>query len=215
MRSLATIATALALAMPGMIARADVPRECAAVPKPPDADLAAYRKSAVWGPGLRAFETGHATRARRLLSDAWTALRTDLAQAFATDRCDEDRIAQTLSRRVFAAPPDALPGEDRFVPPRVVALARASLDCARGAPADAGQLLLDWTDPADTPARAAAAVLLAAAGRSTLANALVPENGDAPWWQAARAFLQAIGSDPTAAAAALDRLATLAGRGAR
>ena len=73
MRSLATIATALALAMPGMIARAAPPPECAAIPAPADGDLAAYRRSATWGPGLRAFEAGRAAQARKLLESAWTA----------------------------------------------------------------------------------------------------------------------------------------------
>jgi hypothetical protein len=215
MRSFATIATALALAMPGMIARAEEPRECAAVPSAPAADLAAYRKSAVWGPGLRAFEAGRTTRARRLLTAAWTTTRADLAQAFATDRCDEDRIARTLATRVFEAPPDALPSEDRFVPPRVVALALAFLHCTRGARTEAGHLLLDGTHPSDTPSRAAAAVLLAADGKRELAEALVPLGADAPWWQAAGAFIQAVGRDPGAADAALARLTVLAGRGAR
>lgn len=208
MRSLATIATALALAMPGMIARAAPPPECAAIPAPADGDLAAYRRSAAWGPGLRAFEAGRLAQARKLLESAWTRVRADLAAAFATDRCDEAGIARTLGRRVFAPPPDALPAEDRFVPPRPVALALARTRCAAGATAEAGTGLLDTTDPSDAPARAAASVLLAAAGRPQVASALIPPSAADPWWQAARAFVEA--PDPASTAAALERLAALA-----
>lgn len=220
MRSLATIAIAVALAMPGMIARADAPRECAVVPGPSAADLAPYRKSALWGAGLRAYEAGQMVRARRALQAAWDKLRRELAQAFATDRCDEDRIARTLGRRVFSAPPDAIPGEDRFVPPRPVALVLARARCQTGATGQAGMGLLDESGGSDLPARVAAAVLLAGAGHGALAVALVPQDSPDPRWEAVRQYHAALRDDagddaPNRAADALARLVQMAEQEAR
>ncbi len=220
MRSFATIAIAVALAMPGMIARADAPRECAVVPAPSTEDLAPYRKSALWGAGLRAYEAGQTARARRALQAAWDELRQELAQAFATDRCDEDRIARTLGRRVFSAPPDAIPAEDRFVPPRPIALALARVRCLAGATGEAGMGLLDESGGGDLPARVAAAVLLAGAGHAALAEALVPQESRDPRWEAVRQYHAAVrsGTDddgPARAGHALARLVQMAEQEAR
>jgi hypothetical protein len=191
MRLAACIAAALVAATPVTLARAAPPRECAAVPRPSADDLRPWTKAGPYAPGLKSFAAGREAAAAVALRSAWGKVRADLAGAFATDQCREGAIKSALARRVFAAPPQAVPAEDRFLPPRPIALAVALGLCAEGDLDATAAWLVDATAADDAATRGPAAILWAASGRVDAARALIPPNAHGPAWDDARKAVQA------------------------
>jgi len=190
MRLAACIAAALLAATPGTLARAASPRECSAVPRPSAEDARPWAKSGPYAAGLKAFLAGRDAASVVPLRSAWGLIREDLARAFAQTACNEATIRTTLGQRVFASPPQAVPAEDRFLPPRPIALAVASGLCAAGDPDAAAAWLVESTKPDDVAARAAAAVLWVAAGKVDSARALIPPHATGAGWEPARRALE-------------------------
>ena len=193
MRLAACIATALVAATPATLARAAPPRECEALARPSTDDLIPWVKAGPYAAGLKAFSANRDARAAADLRAAWDRIRADLAGAFATGQCREGAIKAALARRVFAGPPQAVPAEDRFLPPRPVAMAVAASLCAIGDLDGAAAWLVDATAADDASARAAAAMLWTAAGRIDAARALIPPGANGPAWAGARKAIEAPG----------------------
>lgn len=190
MRLAYCIATVFAVATPATLARAETPRECAAIPRPSAGETRPFAKSGPYAAGLKALVPGREARASRDLAAAWGKVRAELSKAFASGECKETVIQKALDRRVFVNPPHAVAGEDRYLPPRPVALAVAAGLCASGDPDGAAIWLMDTTGAEDAPARASAAILWAAAGRLDAARALLPPNAKGPHWEAARRAIE-------------------------
>ncbi len=193
MRLAACIAAALLAATPGTLARAASPRECAAIPRPTAGDLRPWTRSGPYAAGLKDFSAGRDAKAAAALRAAWTKVRGDLAGAFATGTCNERGIQASLARRLFSSPPQAVPSEDRFLPPRPVVLALAGALCAGGDAAGAAAWLLENTAADDAPARAAAAILWVSVGRVATARAMIPPRAQGPAWDAARKAIETAG----------------------
>lgn len=201
MRLAAFIAAALAAATPGTLARAAPPRECSAIPRPSLEEGRPFAKGGPYAAGMRSFAAGRDAKAADDLRTAWYKVRADLAKVFATDQCAEGGIQATLGRRVFANPPQAVPAEDRFLPPRTVAIAVAVGLCATGDPDGAAAWLAENVAADDAPARTAAVVLWAASGRVEAARALIPPHARGSAWDAAR---KAVGTREERAGVNLD-----------
>jgi hypothetical protein len=160
---------------------------CAAIPRPDPSQLKPYR-TGPYAAGLKHFDAGRAGQAADALARAWTAVRAELAGAFAGTACDRPGIRKALARNVFTAPPRALPAQDRFLPPGPVLWTTARARCDSGDLAGAAEWLTDAALAGDADAAAAAAVLAASAGRTDAARALLG-SGSAPATRAARAYL--------------------------
>jgi hypothetical protein len=173
-RYLIHIAIAFAIVLPAMIARAIPPSVCATLPQPAAGEVAQWQRAKEYASGLKAFEAGRWEASDRALTRSWNTLRNELGRVFFGGSCDSPRIRTTLDRLVFTAPARAVPADDRFLPPRVVALAVARARCESGRLADAAYWLLANTTRDDPASIAAAAVLLATDGKGDVALALLP-----------------------------------------
>jgi len=120
---------------------------------------------------------GREAEALRSLEAAWQQVRQVL-QPFTRSACNEQELRDALRQAVFVAPPRAVPGEDRFLPPPVLARAIGALRCRSGDLAGAALWLLENGDPTDRALRAVTASWLKAAGFGEAARAL--SGGDRP-----------------------------------
>jgi hypothetical protein len=181
------IAAAAAAFLAGMIARADTPGECSAIPLPGASEVAPWARGGPYAAGLAMHAAGKPRQAGAAIEAAWKRVRRDLAPAF-TETCDRARVRKALARNVLAMPPLAVPAGDRFVPPPAVFWTAARAICEGGEPRRAAAWLLETAAGGDPEATSAVAALWSASGRPRDALALLPAAPATPLLRAARAL---------------------------
>jgi hypothetical protein len=100
-------------------------------------------------------------------STAWERVADEIRKAFSTPECEYDSVNAVLDRRVFKAPPDAIPMDEEFGMPIAVALAAADAACRSGDSAAAAKYLLPAADSGNPAALAALVVLESAKSPAT------------------------------------------------
>lgn len=175
-----TITIVALAAVAPIVARAESMADCAPVPLPDAGDRAAYARGGPYAAGMVAAGKGRHREAVRLLAGAWGRVQARLARPFASERCDSVAIRRALSGSVFAAPPLAVPAEDRFLPPPAVLWTVAAEACAAGDVVTAAEWLSFAALAGDRKAAEGAASLLRAAGQVDLALAITRGGTDSP-----------------------------------
>lgn len=134
--------------------------ECGAIVRPTRHDLEPWLAGSAYSPAVRLFLRNADDRAAKAFDESWKRVRQELAASFGTRQCDYDSVNTVLDRRVFKAPPDAVPALEEFGMPQPIALAAASSACRAGDPGRAMSWLAPAADSGEEPALAAYIVLL-------------------------------------------------------
>ncbi len=172
--------------------RDPAPPECAVAPAPSQEAMAPYGRRGLYARGVRQFARGRPSEAARDLARAWQRVRADLGKVFQSSSCEPERIRAVLAKTLFHAPPLAVPGDDRFLPPPAIRDALAHALCVQGRTREAAEVLIEAAWAGDEEARTTAAALFAASGSPDICLSLLPENPLAPVQALARAYCLAV-----------------------
>jgi hypothetical protein len=163
------------------IASSTAPDECLAILAPSRQDVEPWLAGSAHSQALKFHLKGLHDRAAAEFTAVWSKVSTELSKAFATQECDYEGVNAVLNRRVFKAPPDAIPMEEDFGMPLFVAMAAADSACRAGDVKSA----IAWLGPAADSGNAAALAALVvlesisspgtAVARITAADAVAPE----------------------------------------
>ncbi len=106
--------------------------ECSAIRAPSATDLEPWFRASAWTNPLKAYVRGLYPAAATQFKSAWAKVNEELSSSFNTNDCNYEKVNRALDRRVFKAPPDAIPQEDRFGMPLPVAMAAGDAACRTG-----------------------------------------------------------------------------------
>ncbi len=159
------------------IAPSQPPVECRAIARPSRHDLEPWLGGSAYSTAARLFLRNADRRATEAFRLAWNKVRQELAASFGTKRCDYDSVNAVLDRRVFKAPPDAVPALEEFGMPLPIALAASSSACMVGDIELALSWLASAADSGEGPALAAYIVLLSASSPDSALALVTPTDG--------------------------------------